>query len=104
MTKKIQNIAIIAICLLGLWLLLTAITWVKADWDSKEIADLEYRMNELRKQKEKCFNDLTYEESKQSFLWYTKPCVWWDEQIMEIREKADSLKAKSYEVGLDVNR
>ena len=101
MTKKIQNIAIIAICVLGLWLLLTAITWVKADSDSKEIADLEYKMNELRKQKEECFNSLTYEESIQSYNWFTKPCVSRDEEIMRLREKADWLKAKSYEVGLE---
>jgi len=106
MTKKIQNIAIISILVIGFWFIFALITSsAKADdSDSKQIANYEYQMNELRKKKEKCYNDLTYEESKQSFLWYTKPCVMYDEEIMAIREKADSLKAKTYEMGLDVNR
>jgi len=71
------------------------------DDDSKQIADLEYQMNELRKQKDSCFNSLTYQESIDAYKWFTKPCVSRDEEIMRLREKADSLKAKSYEVGLE---
>jgi formylmethanofuran dehydrogenase subunit E-like metal-binding protein len=37
------------------------------DNDSKQIANYEYQINELRKQKEQCYNDLTYEESKQAY-------------------------------------
>ena len=74
----------------------------KNDDDSKQIADYEYQMNELRKQKEKCYDDLNYEESISARDGFTKPCVQWDEQIMAIREKADALKAKSYDaLGLD---
>ena len=98
-TKKIQNIAIISMIVLGIWFIALAYadSSKSDDKDSKQIADLEYRMNELRKEKEKCFNNLTYEESKQAYLGFIKPCVGWDEQIMELREKADALKTKSYE-------
>lgn len=104
MTKQLK-ISIIAVVLLLIWFIALVIADSnKSDWDSKQIAEYEYQMNELRKQKEQCYDNLNYEESKQSALWFTKPCVQRDEKIMEIREKADKLKAKSYEVGLDVNR
>ena len=104
-SKKIQNIAIIVMAVVVMWfiaLLITDNAKASDDADSKEIADLSYQMNELRKQKEKCFDDLTYEESRQSFEWFTKPCVQWDEEIMALREQADKLKAKSYDsLGLE---
>lgn len=104
MTKKIINILIIAMAILLIWfiILIAFDNKVQADdSDSKQIAEYEYQMNELRKQKDACFDNLTYEESKQAFQWFTKPCVSRDEEIMRLREKADALKAKSYEVGLE---
>lgn len=75
---------------------------VADDSDSKQIADYEYQINELRKQKETCFNELSYEESKQAYEWFSKPCVQFDEQIMSLREKSNQLKAKSYDwLGLE---
>lgn len=105
MTKQIKLTLIVSVLLLGIfWLCLYASANKIDDSDSKQIADLEYRMNELRKQKEQCFNNLTFEETKDYLNWFTKPCIQFDEEIMSLREKADSLKAKSYEVGLDANR
>ena len=75
---------------------------VADDSDSKQIADYEYQINELRKQKEACFNELSYEESKQAYEGFSKPCVQFDEQIMSLREKSNQLKAKSYDwLGLE---
>jgi hypothetical protein len=104
MTKQIK-LSIISIVILVIWFIALVIAdSKKSDSDSKQIAEYEYQMNELRKAKEQCYDNLNYEESKQSALWFTKPCVQRDEQIMELREKADWLKAKSYEKGLDVSR
>lgn len=98
--KKRKLISIIVIAIL-LVLFITFIVAAKVladndDTDSRQIAEYEYQINELRKQKEVCFDNLSYEESKSAFQWFTKPCIEWDEQIMELREKADALKDKSY--------
>jgi hypothetical protein len=98
MTKQLKLAIIISVLLLWIFgLCLYAAANKIDDSDSKQIADYEYQMNELRKAKEKCFDDLTYKESQDSIDWLTKPCVQYDEEIMSLREKADALKAKSYE-------
>ena len=100
--QRLTKISIIAMAILVvLFGVLITLDCVKADdADSKKIADYEYQMNELRKQKEKCFDDLTWKETQEYLSWFTKPCVSWDEEIMRLREKADELKAKSYDGGL----
>lgn len=104
MTKQLKltliSLVILAIWFIAVWLA----TNNKSDSDSRQIADLEYQMNELRKTKEKCFDDLTRKETQEYLSWFTQPCVQYDEQIMALREKADNLKTKSYEVGLYLNR
>ena len=102
-TKKLTTISIIAMAiLLILFGVIIVCDNAKADdADSKKIADYEYQMNELRKQKEKCYDNLSYDDSIKARDGFIKPCVEWDEQIMEIRAKADELKAKSYDVGLN---
>lgn len=101
-SKKIENFAIVFIALALIWFITLLICNMCAaktsdDADSKQIADYEYQMNELRKQKEKCYDDLTWQETQDYLNWFTKPCVQYDEQIMELREKADNLKSKSYD-------
>ncbi len=63
--KKIAAIIVVAILLI-LFAMFVIGTNVAADYDtdSKQIADYEYQINELRKEKEKCFDDLSYEETK----------------------------------------
>lgn len=107
--EKRKNIAITIIMwiLIVLFIIFLIATNVAAEWkdsDSKQIAEYEYQINELRKQKEECYNNLDYYESEQAALWFTKPCVEWDEQIMLLREQADNLKAKTYEKGFTTNR
>lgn len=105
MTKQTKLIIIILIILLGIFWLLVYANQTKADdSDSRKIWDLEYQMNELRKQKEACFNNLSYSESIDAYNLVTKPCVEFDEQIMALREQADLLKSKDYEVGLVQSR
>ena len=104
MTKQLK-LTIISLVILAIWFIAVWLaTNNKSDSDSRQIADLEYQMNELRKAKEQCYNSLTYSESIQSYNWFTQPCVQYDEQIMQLREKADNLKAKSYELGLSMDR
>lgn len=99
--KRRNLLYIIAIAIIvGIFVALLIASSVKAqnnDTDSKQIAEYEYQINELRKSKEQCYNDLSYEDSIKTRDGFIKPCVQWDEQIMAIREKADALKAKSYE-------
>ena len=98
MTKQLKLSIIVTALLLGIfWLCLYVSATRIDDKDSKQIADYEYQMNELRKQKEKCFNDLSYEDSIKTRDGFIKPCVQFDEEIMSLREKADALKAKWYE-------
>ena len=99
MTKKIIIWLIAVAILLIAFFTLMISDLVKANGtsDSEAIAKWEYQMNELRKQKEKCFDDLTYKESIDAYKWFTKPCVQWDEEIMSIREEITTLKAKWYE-------
>lgn len=106
MTKQqTKLVIIIAVLLFGIYGICLYATATKIDdSDSKQIAGYEYQMNELRKAKEKCFDDLTRKETQEYLSWFTKPCIQYDEQIMELREKADQLKTKSYEVGLGLNR
>ena len=103
-----NKIITIVICIIvSIFIALLIVTNVTAQWldtDSKQIADLEYQMNELRKAKEQCYNNLTYDESIQVYNWFTQPCVERDEQIMELREIADNLKSKTYEKGFIKNR
>lgn len=98
--KKRKLISIIAIALLLIaFISLVIATKVMAnndDTDSRQIADYEYQINELRKQKEKCYDNLSYDDSIKARDGFIKPCIEWDEQIMELREKADALKDKSY--------
>lgn len=98
MTKQLKLSIIVTALLLGIfWLCLYVSATRIDDKDSKQIADYEYQMNELRKQKEQCFNDLSYEDSIKARDGFIKPCVQFDEEIMSLREKADALKAKWYE-------
>ena len=69
--------------------------------DSEELANLTYQINELRKSKEKCYDDLTYQQSIQVYELKDKFCFERDEKIMLLREQADKLSSKWYEmVGL----
>ena len=99
--KKRKLIYIITIAIIvAVFVALLIASSVKAqsnDADSKQIAEYEYQINELRKSKEQCYNDLSYEDSIKARDWFIKPCVQWDEEIMAIREKADALKSKWYE-------
>ena len=105
MTKQTKLSIIATTILLGLfWLFIYANQTKADDSDSRKIWDLEYQMNELRKQKEACFNALTYSESIDAYNLITKPCSEFDEQIMALREQADLLKSKDYEVGLGLSR
>ena len=97
--QKTTKISIIAMAIILVLFGVLIVVDAKSidDKDSKQIADYEYQMNELRKAKEKCYDDLSYDDSIKARDGFIKPCVQWDEEIMELRFKADALKAKWYE-------
>lgn len=64
-------------------------TFVHSEVSNDEIGVIANELNWEREAKQKCFDNLTYEESRQSLLGYTKPCVQYDERIMELKEKLD---------------
>lgn len=104
MTKSTKILIIIMSIILIIFgvLLATSGNVCADDTDSKQIAEYEYQINELRKQKETCFNGLTLQETKDAMNWFTKPCIQFDEEIMSLRDKSNELKAKSYDwLGLD---
>lgn len=104
MTKSTKILIIVMSIILIIFgvLLFTSGNVCADDSDSKQIAEYEYQINELRKQKETCFDGLTLQETRDYWNWLTKPCVQFDEQIMWLREKSNELKSKSYDwMGLE---
>jgi preprotein translocase subunit SecG len=69
MTKSTKILIIImTIILIIFGILLSTYNNVCADdSDSKQIAEYEYQINELRKQKETCFDGLTLQETKDAW-------------------------------------
>lgn len=61
-----------------------------------EIWTIANELNQQRDAKQECLDNLTYEESRQSVLWFTKPCVQYDERIMELKADLDSYLVKDY--------
>lgn len=63
-------------------------------------------LNWQRTLKQECLDNLTYEETRQSLLGFTKPCVQYDERIMELKADLDSYLVKDYmkPVGLAESR
>lgn len=61
-----------------------------------QISTLAVELNRQRDLKQECLDNLTYEESRQSALGFTKPCVQYDEKIMELKAELDSYLVKDY--------
>ena len=95
-----QNILKIAVCIAVVCVILLIIFggWsvVRSMSTDDEIWAIANELNWQRTLKQECLDNLTYEESKQSALWFTKPCVQYDEKIMELKSELDSYLIKDY--------
>lgn len=81
---------LIAIIVIWVWLLLIS-SKTKADEDSRKISELHYELNEIMKQKEKCYDNLSYKESVQIFEWKSVLCSEYDEQIMNLQSEIEQM-------------
>lgn len=61
--------------------------------NSEKIAELTFKLSELEFSKMNCLDNLTYKQSVEQEKWFTKYCVEYDEQIMEIQAEIENLKA-----------
>ena len=71
-------------------------TLVRSANSNDEIWTIANELNQQRDAKQECLDNLNYEESRQSVLWFTKPCVQYDERIMELKAELDSYLVKDY--------
>ena len=60
--------------------------------NSEKIAELTFKLSELEFSKMNCLDNLTYKQSVEQEKWFTKYCVEYDEQIMEIQAEIENLK------------
>lgn len=103
MTKKWLYFVIFCLILL---LGFAGWTLVRSDDCNTDLAIIVNELNQQRDAKQECLDNLTYEETRQSLLGFTKPCVQFDERIMELKEQMDSYLVKDYmkPVGLNSSR
>lgn len=71
-------------------------TLVRSDNCNNDLAAVANELNSQRDLKQECLDNLTYEETRQALLGFTKPCVQYDERIMELKEQLDSYLVKDY--------
>ena len=69
---------------------------VRSAGATDEIWTIANELNLQRDLKQECLDNLNYEESRQSALGFTKPCVQYDEKIMELKAELDSYLIKDY--------
>lgn len=86
---------IVVICIISLFVF-AGWTLVHSGWVDDQISTLAVELNHQRDLKQECLDNLTYEESRQSALGFTKPCVQYDERIMELKAELDSYLVKDY--------
>lgn len=104
MKQKTIKIIWIILVLLVIIICISTIGNVSAiNPNSEKIAELSFQLNELETQKYKCLDNLTYKETENQIKWFTKYCVEYDEQIMEIQEQIDNLKEWKSESETDLS-
>jgi len=81
---------LIAFIVIWVWVLLITNN-TKADEDSRKISTLHYELNEVMKQKESCYNSLSYKESVENFMGKAVLCSEYDEQIKNLEAEIEQL-------------
>lgn len=93
MKQKLIKIIWIILVLLVVIICITTMGNVSAiNPNSERIAELSFQLNELESQKYICLDNLSYKETESQIKWFSKYCVEYDEQIMEIQAQIDELK------------
>ena len=88
-------LSIVVICIITL-IIFGGVSVVRSATSIDEIWAIANELNWQRTLKQECLDNLTYEETRQSILWFTKPCVQYDERIMELKANLDSYLIKDY--------
>ena len=90
--KIIKIIWIILVIIVIIICISTMGTAAAINPNSEKIAELTFQLSELEYSKIKCLDNLTYKESVEQEKWFTKYCVEYDEQIMELENQIEELK------------
>lgn len=88
-------LSIVAIIIVVL-IIFGGVAVVRSAFSNDDLWAIANELNQQRDAKQECLNNLTYEETRQSVLWFTKPCVQYDERIMELKAELDSYLVKDY--------
>jgi hypothetical protein len=86
----------IVVILIVTFIIFGGVVVVRSAFTNDDLWAIANELNWQRTLKQKCLDNLTYEESRQSILWFTKPCVQYDERIMELKAELDSYLVKDY--------
>lgn len=94
---KIKTLLYIVIILFILLLFLGGWTVYPHEQDSESIGSISNELTLQKQSYQTCLDNLTYLETVNHALWFTKPCVEFTEKIMELEEKMDNLLYMEYE-------
>ena len=88
-------LSIVAILIVA-FIIFGGVAVVRSAFSNDDLWVIANELNCQRTLKQECLDNLTYEETRQSILWFTKPCVQYDERIMELKADLDSYLVKDY--------
>ena len=88
-------VAIVVVCII-LLIVFGGVSVVRSVNAVDEIWAIANELNHQRDLKQECLDNLNYDESRQAALWFTKPCVQYDEKIMELDARLDEFLIKDY--------
>ena len=91
--KIVLSIVVILIVTL---IIFGGVVVVRSVFANDELWAIANELNWQRTLKQECLDNLTYDETRQSLLGFTKPCVQYDERIMELKAELDSYLVKDY--------
>lgn len=97
MKQNILKIVLsIVVILIVVFIIFGGVAVVRSAFSNDQLCAIANELNQQRDAKQECLNNLTYEETRQSLLGFTKPCVQYDERIMELKAELDSYLVKDY--------
>ena len=86
----------IVVILIVTFIIFGGVVVVRSAFTNDELWAIANELNQQRDAKQECLDNLNYEESRQAALGFTKPCVQYDERIMELKAELDSYLIKDY--------
>ena len=88
-------LSIVAILIVA-FIIFGGVAVVRSAFNNDDLWAIANELNWQRTLKQECLDNLTYEETRQSLLGFIKPCVQYDERIMELKAELDSYLVKDY--------